>query len=496
MLESRVNSSGKLEIFTDDYEFAERCKLIKKSPHNYTAPDTIALRLALNLPIEDRTIDFRAFAVNPKFRDYQVTDVLEMIRMKTMLNANDMGLGKTAEAIEACRLLGIKRILVVCPKSVMPHWKNQFAEWCPERRVVITPKEVYPDTQVVVINYEKLAVVRYAEMLRGVHWDCVIADEAHRIKNRDAKRTKGLKSIPAMYKFALTGTPIMNMPDDMWSIFDWLDHKLVGDSYWRFVSMFCTTVTDIFGTMPMGLTKNENMRSVLKKLTDYRVIRHTKQEVLKDLPAKAVYPVNLEMCKAQTKLYKDAVKLLFDELPKEMTIQNAAVHFLRLQQVTANPALYIPDCENPKFDYISDLAIDNPDKRIVVFSHFRSTVEELVKHCKKLDVSVTSYTGKMTSDERTDSIDAFVKGGIQVFVGTIGSAGTGIDGLQSVCDTAIFIDKDWSPSNNTQAEDRLCRLGQTSAVEVFYLQYPKTVDIYVGRKVRLKEEDIHAILSF
>ena len=180
-----------------------------------------------------------------------------------------------------------------------------------------------------------------------------------------------------------------------------------------------------------------------------------------------------------------------DELPETLTIANAAVHLLRLMQVTSDPKIFDPSIDNPKFEYIAELLEENPDKKLVVYTSYKQTATDLMKH---LSVKCSVITGELDIEQRKKAIADFITGKSTVLIGTIGALGTGVDGLQKVCSTAIFLDCSWSPQMNQQAEDRLHRIGQYEPVDIYYLRLKDSVDQYVGQIVEQKDFDAKLVI--
>lgn len=472
----------------------QRCDIIVE--------DNIVNRMVLGLDpglVQPTAKSAKVIGSDTRLEKYQVYDINKMASLESCLNRNPMGLGKTVEAIVTARFLNAKSILIVAPKIVMSQWRDQIKVWWPEREDDVfiygatdaKKRKVAPGS-IVIINYEKLLNTTNITKLKMFQWDIIIADEAHRIKNHKSKRTMALKSIPAARKYALTGTPILNKPDDLWSILHFLDVKYSGISYWSFVNYFCLQEESFWGNKIVGLTPIKSRVETLKKLLD-KVSVYNQRTVAQ---GKTVETVRLEMTPAQKKLYKDMKNLVLEELPENAQIANGAVMTIRVSQATSWPGLFLgPEEPGPKFEWIAAMCEDNPDEKFVVFSRFEQSARALGEFLKTQGVKSVQLTGKIKDDEKEANKKQFIEGDARVLIGTIGAMGQGTDGLQFASHTAIFIDRDWSPEIMEQCEDRLNRRGQKFKVNIYILECEKSFDQYVGKVNQHKADDIREALQ-
>lgn len=456
--------------------------------------------LGLDLGLVQPTADTaRIIRGDERLENYQVYDINKMVSLKSCLNRNPMGLGKTVEAITAARILNAKSVLIVAPKIVMGQWRDQIKVWWPERADDVF---IYGATDaktrkvergsIVIINYEKLLSEANMNKLRQFSWDVLIADEAHKIKNHSSKRTRALKAIPAVRKYALTGTPILNRPDDLWSILHFLDRDYSGISYWNFVNYFCEIDEGFWGRDIVGLTQIKSRVDTLKRLLDEVSVYNT----LDVAQGKTIEVVRLEMTPAQRKLYRDMKNLVLEELPVNALIANGAVMTIRVTQATSWPGLFLgPEEPGPKFEWIAAMCEDNPDEKFVVFSRFEQSARALGEFLKTREIKSVQLTGKISDSERDENKRQFIEGDARVLIGTIAAMGQGTDGLQYASHIGIFIDRDWSPEIMAQCEDRLNRRGQRFKVNIYILECEKSFDQYVGKVNHRKADDIREALQ-
>jgi SNF2 family DNA or RNA helicase len=205
--------------------------------------------------------------------------------------------------------------------------------------------------------------------------------------------------------------------------------------------------------------------------------------------------VDLEMYAAQKKLYTMVRRLAIEELDQAgISIANAMVQIMKLQQLTTDPGSFEGYIEgNPKFDWITDLLEDNPELKICVFSKFKKAIIALQQKLGN-EICVTIH-GDISAKQREINKNRFIQEpSTRVIAGTIGAMSEGIDGLQKVCHTVVFIDCDWNPESNNQATARVFRQGQEYRVNVYILSCIGTIDKHIGKVARGKMEDIKELI--
>lgn len=507
-------------IHAYDLTNAERMRL-RRLAVNFVAKDDVLLlednifnRLLLSLDISEilRDISDVSEDMNICARDYQKRDIAQILRSKFALNQNKPGYGKTFESIEWCRLKGLKKILVLCPKSVVVQWKEQFIKWWPEVEPYITIWGSGPEkaeTVIYITNYEQLTPYNCApkgskrkelvypqvwQKCKQWVWDVIICDESHRIKSANAQITTAIKQLPSARRLALTGTPILSRPDDLWSQLHFLDVRLSGRSYWEFVNRFCEVEDDGFGKKPVGLTPSDGAKELLAQALAIISIGGENHQVTK---GKNYIPVEIPMDIAQRRLYQSIVNLALDELEEQgVTVKNAMDQIIKQQQVTTNCCKF-PTCKvNPKFDWLRDWLEDNEGEKVVVYSKYAEPIKALAAYLEKKKIQNCLYIGEMSGMSRTASKDKFVQHPeIRVLLGTIGALGTGVDGLQHVCRNVVFLDRDYTPGLNEQAEDRVNRSGQVGMTNIWILHARNSIDQHVEGIQSKKAEDIKEVFE-
>ena len=436
-------------------------------------------------PVMSDTIDSR-------LKDYQQEDVARMRRLRHCLNANPMGLGKTVEAIIALQTMRAETICIVVPKIIRQQWADQIKRWWGRDAEIFEKQAALESGKIYIVNYDKLRNEKILAKFRRFRWDCLVLDEAHKIKNRTSKQAIAVKLIPCARRIALTGTPILRYVDDLWSLLNFLGEEYSGKSYWAFVDYFCEQEKTPWGNKVVGTTDDPYRQAVLKQLLSLFMIRHENVEVAY---GKTQETVRLPMTRAQRDLYRRERQLLLDQLPENCTISNGAVLTMRLRQTTSWPGLFLEDEPGPKFEWILEQCENNPNEQFVVFTVFEQTAAALSQWLFNKSIRAVSITGKKKAQENELNKTYFLKGKAQVLIGTIGAMGQGYDELQYVSRTVIFIDRDWSPEIMNQAEERLHRMGQKHLVRVYYLECQGSFDQSVGRINANKSEGIRRALE-
>jgi len=446
--------------------------------------------------------------------DFQREDVEKLHPKKTKMRliANEMGTGKTFEAGAIDLLLREEydgNTLIVAPTSVLPAWVNFFRDFTDLKCVTINPKNrketwdrfLNEDAHVFLVHWEAL---RLMPELRDVQWLHVIVDECHRMKNRKAQQTRALKEIKGiLYKTALSGTPVVNAPYEFWSVLNWLKPS-VFKSYWKFYQEY----TEFEVQYPQGYHKVSGPKNVDKLMTQIEpfYVRRLKKDVLKDLPDKYYSTIEVELTEKQRRAYntmrEHMIAWIGAHEEKALVAPVVIAQLTRLMQFSVafgtfddenHPDKLILSDPSSKLDALMQIIEDNPDEQIVVFTRFKGFVNIAIERLKKADISYVSLTGDTPNAERGKVVDEFQAGKAKIFLGTIAAGGVGIT-LHSAS-TIVFVDRDWSPALNAQAEDRLHRIGQKNAVHVIDIIAKDTVDRGRHQKLEMKLSWIKSLLG-
>ena len=270
------------------------------------AEDNLVNRIVLEQNIELLS-GMPSLVTDERLEDYQKGDVDLMCRLQHCLNANPMGLGKTVEAIKALEFMGARSVVIVVPKIIRQQWADQIKRWWGrdseifEKQIALEPGKIY------IVNYDKLRNEKILSKFRRFRWDCIVLDEAHKIKNRTSKQSVAVKLLPGAKRMALTGTPILRYVDDLWSLLNFLGEEYSGKSYWAFAEYCCEIEHTPWGNKIVGTTNNVRHQTILHLLLKEIMIRHSSIEVAH---GKTVETVRLPMTKKQRDLYRKERQLL------------------------------------------------------------------------------------------------------------------------------------------------------------------------------------------
>ena len=423
--------------------------------------------------------------------------------------ADDMGLGKTIQILSVLldykqNNIKTKASLVVCPSSLSLNWYNEVKKFAKELKVlVISGDSINREKKIKNIKNYDLIITSYDLLKRDINlyldldytFKFLIADEAQYIKNNNTKNAKAIKQITADTRFALTGTPIENSLNEMWSIFDLIMPGYLF-TYKKFKKDF---------EIPIVKDNNEDILNKLKMLIEPFVLRRTKKDVLKELPDKATSILNNEMTMEQEKIYLGYLAKARDELNEEIELkgfEQTRIKILalltRLRQICCHPSLFISNYkgESGKLNQCMELIKDGIESghKILLFSGYTSMFQIIEEELKKNDIKYLKLTGRTKIKDRLNIINEFNKNeDIKLFLISLKAGGTGIN--LTAADMVIHYDPWWNLSVENQATDRTHRIGQTKKVQVYKLITKNSIEEKIYDLQKRKEELIDNMLS-
>ena len=430
--------------------------------------------------------------------------------------ADDMGLGKTLQTLAMLQRAkeqsqGKSPSLIICPTSVVSNWHSEAEKFftdCPvilytgtnrgsERRQILRRLQRSSNGlagSLVVTSYD-IARRDYKE-LKQIAWLYVVVDEGHNIKNPAAKRTKAIKAIPAQHKLALTGTPIQNKLEELWSLFDFAMPGFLGtrkgfrDKYGRYDQVEWDAVREGPG----------NLKDRIRPF----VMRRLKESVAKDLPPKILVDQKVELSALQVDLYKRVLasadyRWVMEEIEAK-GIQRSKVLILKiyttLRSICNHPALAkelhqgntINYVDSGKLDCLKELMeeIVDGEHRTLLFCQSTQMLDIIQNFFRQWQFSFIRLDGSTPPALRPDLVREFNGNpAIQSFLISTKAGGTGLN--LTGADTVIFYDHDWNPANDSQAQDRAYRIGETKLVTVYRLISQGTIEEKILQRQELKQ---------
>jgi len=429
---------------------------------------------------------------------YQIEGVRFSLYKKAVLIGDEMGLGKTLQAITLGvlkkQLFGFNKILVITMASLKEQWKREIERFSDEKAVVIAGsalkrRETYnTDSSLFKLtNYE--AVLRDVSTITRFKPDMVILDEAQRIKNFTTKTAQAIKSIPLKHALVLTGTPLENKLEDVYSIVQFLDPLLLAP-LWQFAADHFMLSRAKKGKI-LGYHNLNRLHDKLKPI----VIRRRKEEVLSELPNEVVNNYYIDFHTKQAEMHAGFMQSLLPLLNKKfltpMDLRRIMQLLLSARRVC--DSTYLVDRQtniSPKLKELEDILDElvlQSGRKVVIFSEWTTMTFLIAKHLSKAGIPFVELSGKIPVHKRQPLIDEFTNNpDCKVFLST-DAGGTGLN-LQAA-DCVINFELPWNPAKMNQRIGRVNRIGQKSqCVNVVNLITKHSIEEKILAGIQLKTD--------
>uniref|UniRef100_A0A8D0DT84 Chromodomain helicase DNA binding protein 7 n=1 Tax=Salvator merianae TaxID=96440 RepID=A0A8D0DT84_SALMN len=455
----------------------------------------------------------REYKNNNKLREYQLEGVNWLLfnwyNMRNCILADEMGLGKTIQSITFLYEIYLKGIhgpfLVIAPLSTIPNWEREFRTWTELNVVVyhgsqasrrtIQSYEMYfkdPQGRAIKGSYKFHAIITTFEMiltdcpeLRNIPWRCVVIDEAHRLKNRNCKLLEGLKMMDLEHKVLLTGTPLQNTVEELFSLLHFLEPS-------RFPSE--TTFMQEFGDL-----KTEEQVQKLQAILKPMMLRRLKEDVEKNLAPKEETIIEVELTNIQKKYYRAILEKNFTFLSKgggQANVPNLLNTMMELRKCCNHPYLINGAEEKILEEFKETHNPDSPDfqlqamiqaagklvlidkllpklkaggHRVLIFSQMVRCLDILEDYLIQRRYPYERIDGRVRGNLRQAAIDRFSRPDSDRFVFLLCTRAGGLGINLTAADTCIIFDSDWNPQNDLQAQARCHRIGQSKSVKIYRL---------------------------
>jgi len=512
--------SGKI-IDLEEEEFQEFFETIEKldlQPEEISEDTSVSLLRGLTLAEEDNVAfgqEFQAFVDDlqtPDNLEFNIPDSLQAtlrpyqetgFKWLSMLDyyglggvlADDMGLGKTIQTITFV-LSKIEqqggKYLIVSPSSVVYNWEREFDKFAPsvqtmvisgsipERESQIGEAFANDDVDVLITSYP--LIQRDIEHYKDYNFHSIVLDESQNVKNDATKTTQAVRRLSANNIFALSGTPIENNLNELWSLF-----SIVLPGLFRSKKSF----------------NNLTEQQIAQKIRIF-VLRRMKEDVLEDLPPKTETLEFIELSDEQKQLYQTQLSLIRNDVESmieedefEQNRMRVLAGMTRLRQICDDPRLVDEDYEggSAKLDRLIEYlreAFSNK-KRVVLFSQFTSMLSIIRDILDDYDVDYHYLDGSTPKRDRFDLTTRFNEGEKDLFLVSLRAGGTGLNLTGG--DTVILYDSWWNPAVEDQAADRVHRFGQDKPVQVIRMIMKGTIEEGINELQEEKRELIDSVIQ-
>lgn len=433
-------------------------------------------------------------------RDYQKygfqwMKTLAHYRMGGIL-ADDMGLGKTIQSIAFLLSVvpEIRRLeqpaIIVTPASLMYNWLSELKRFAPEISVIIAdgtrPERAAKlrslhGIDVIITSYPLLR--RDIDLYVTRFYHTIVLDEAQAFKNHTTQTAQAVKALQAKHRFGLTGTPLENKVEELWSLFGAI-----------FPELF--PARKVFADMPR--------ESISRRARPF-LLRRLKSDVLKELPDKIETMQATNLLPEQKKLYVSYLAKLRTETVKHLdndrSFHQNRIKILagitRLRQICCHPALFVTDYEgsSAKFEQLFEIVEEcrSTGKRMLIFSQFTQMLGLISKELVRQGIPYFYLDGSTKASERVELCNRFNEGERDIFLASLKAGGTGLN--LTGADTVVLYDLWWNPAVEQQAADRAHRIGQTKVVQVIRLAAHGTVEDKMYQLQQRKKNMIDDIIQ-
>jgi len=397
--------------------------------------------------------------------------------------ADDMGLGKTIQGIGVAELLSrvsdIKKVLIICPTSLKSQWRSEIHCFSNRDCHLILGSAPQRAAQYnnncffTISNYEQ--VLRDFKLIEQISWDLIIIDEGQRIKNWEAKTTQTIKSLRSRFALALSGTPLENRLDDLFSVVEFIDDRRLGPSF-RFFNTH--RIVDERGKL-LGYKNFDKLREKLKPV----LLRRTRNEVIRQLPQRTDNIIRIPPSDEQFEINRTQKMIIQSIVNKPYLTE---MDLLRLQKALlicrmAADSTFLVDKQPPgystKIERMKELLEDlnaEEGRKIVLFSEWTTMLNLIEPILQKLKMDYVRLDGSVPQKKRAQLVHKFQNdSSCKLFI-TTNAGSTGLN-LQTA-DTVINVDLPWNPAVLEQRIARAHRMGQKNPVQVYILVTESTIE--------------------
>lgn len=414
---------------------------------------------------------------------YQLDGIAFAVGAGRCVLADDMGLGKTIQGIGVAELLaqtvGISRVLVLCPASLKSQWQEEIRRFSGRSSQLVLgnaeerARQYESDAFFTICNYEQ--TLRDTSAIERIDWDLIILDEGQRIKNWESKTSQIVRSLKSRFSLVLSGTPLENRIDDLYTVVKFVDDQRLGPAYEFFHRHRIVSETG----RVQGVRNLDDLRERLKPI----LLRRTRAEVLEQLPERTTTVVRIQPTAEQLDLHTGFMHIIAQVTRKPFLTE---MDLLRLQKallmarLSANSTVLV-DKEEPgystKLDRLAELFEDlfaQDDRKAILFSEWRRMLDLIEPLLDQLGVSYVRLDGQVPQKKRARIVESFQQDPETRVILMTNAGSTGLN-LQAA-NTVINVDLPWNPAILEQRIARAHRMGQKNPVNVYLLITEQTIE--------------------
>ncbi|MEH2231188.1 MAG: DEAD/DEAH box helicase [Nostoc sp.] len=418
--------------------------------------------------------------------------------------ADDMGLGKTIQFIAF--LLHLKEqdalenpTLLVCPTSVLGNWEREVNKFAPSLKILQyhgdkRPKgkaflEAVKKHDLIVTSYSLLH--RDIKSLQSVSWQIIVLDEAQNVKNPEAKQSKAVRELEATFRIALTGTPVENRLQELWSILDFLNPGYLGNKQF-FQRRFAMPIEKYGDTASLTQLRSLVQPFILRRLKSDR-------DIIQDLPDKQEMTVFCGLTGEQAALYQQIVEQSLVEIESAEGLQRRGMILallIKLKQICNHPAQYLKQATLEPHNSAKLLRLEEmleevlaEGDRALIFTQFAEWGKLLKPYLeKKLGQEIFFLYGSTSKKQREEMIDRFQHDpqGPPIMILSLKAGGVGLNLTRA--NHVFHFDRWWNPAVENQATDRVFRIGQTRNVQVHKFVCTGTLEEKIHDMIESKKQ--------
>jgi SNF2 family DNA or RNA helicase len=425
--------------------------------------------------------------------------------------ADDMGLGKTIQFIAF--LLHLKEqgalekpTLLVCPTSVLGNWEREVKKFAPSLKVLQyhgdkRPKgkafaEAVKNQDLVITSYS--LIYRDIKLFQGLSWQAIVLDEAQNVKNPEAKQSQAVRQLETTFRVALTGTPVENRLQELWSILDFLNPGYLGNRQF-FQRRFAMPIEKYGDIASLNQLRSLVQPFILRRLK-------TDREIIQDLPEKQEMNVFCGLTTEQATLYQQAVETSLAEIESAEGLQRRGMILallVKLKQICNHPAQYLKattleqhhSAKLQRLEEMLDVALAEGD-RALIFTQFAEWGKLLKPHLEKqLGREILFLYGGTSKKQREEMIDRFQHDpqGPPIMILSLKAGGVGLNLTRA--NHVFHFDRWWNPAVENQATDRVFRIGQTRNVQVHKFVCTGTLEEKIHDMIESKKQLAEQVVS-